>query len=212
MVSSSSSSSSPLPLLLLLLLLALTPTLLLVTILLLTTTLLLHRRRRRRRLPLLLLHHLPRSPHLLSQQPLQPPLILHPTHHHTRLAERWVGGLTIGMCQRGGWKRRRARGTLPTGEGVGGRVVGGWVGGGGSFNCGENPLSLELFSAAGHVCKDAGFVEFIPDVEEGFVCWVGGWVGGWVDRKVEEDEAVGMSYCQLGLGGWVGRRSERMNG
>ena len=30
---------------------------------------------------------------------------------------------------------------------------------------------------------------------------VGGWVGGWVE-KVEEKEAVRMSYC--GLGGWVG--------
>ena len=43
--------------------------------------------------------------------------------------------------------------------------------------------------------------------------WVGGWVGGlnreerdggWVgDRKIEEDEAVIMSYCELG-GEWVG--------
>ena len=27
--------------------------------------------------------------------------------------------------------------------------------------------------------------------------WVGGWVGGWV----EEDEAVGMGYCEPGVGG-----------
>ena len=41
---------------------------------------------------------------------------------------------------------------------------------------------------------------------------VGGWVGfvftlvsGWVgDGKIEEDEAVRMSYCELGVGGWVG--------
>ena len=46
----------------------------------------------------------------------------------------------------------------------------------------------------------------------------GGWVGGWVgDGKGEENEAVGMSYCELGVewmdgrkrmgrwvGGWVG--------
>ena len=37
-----------------------------------------------------------------------------------------------------------------------------------------------------------------------------GWVGGWVgDRKVEENEAVRMSYWELGVwvgevGGWVG--------
>ena len=31
--------------------------------------------------------------------------------------------------------------------------------------------------------------------------WVGGWV---VDGKVEENEAVRMSYCGLGMGGWVG--------
>ena len=29
---------------------------------------------------------------------------------------------------------------------------------------------------------------------------MGGWVG---DRKVEEDEAVRMSYCEIGVGGWV---------
>ena len=32
--------------------------------------------------------------------------------------------------------------------------------------------------------------------------WVGGWMGGWFSW-VEEDEAVGMSYCKLGVG-WVG--------
>ena len=33
---------------------------------------------------------------------------------------------------------------------------------------------------------------------------MGGWVGGWVDdRKVEENEVVGMSYSELGVGGWV---------
>ena len=43
--------------------------------------------------------------------------------------------------------------------------------------------------------------------------WVGGWVeeiwvGGWVVEKIEENEAVGMSYCELGVwwvGGWVSR-------
>ena len=30
-------------------------------------------------------------------------------------------------------------------------------------------------------------------------------MGGWVGHgKVEEIEAVGMSYCELGLDGWVG--------
>ena len=38
--------------------------------------------------------------------------------------------------------------------------------------------------------------------------WVGGWVGrrmsfSLIDRKMEEDEAVGMSYCKGGFG-WVG--------
>ena len=33
---------------------------------------------------------------------------------------------------------------------------------------------------------------------------MGGWVGGWVVEKIEETQAVGMSYCGLGLGGWVG--------
>ena len=32
--------------------------------------------------------------------------------------------------------------------------------------------------------------------------WVGGWVGGWVGWG-EENEAVRMSYCELGFG-WVG--------
>ena len=41
-------------------------------------------------------------------------------------------------------------------------------------------------------------------------CGVGGWVGGWVSEwwvveKVEENEAVGMSCCLLGLSRWVGR-------
>ena len=30
-------------------------------------------------------------------------------------------------------------------------------------------------------------------------------MGGWVDGWVEEEEAVGMSYCESCLGGWVGR-------
>ena len=34
---------------------------------------------------------------------------------------------------------------------------------------------------------------------------VGGWVGGWVSRKMEGNEAVEVSYCVSGLGGWVGR-------
>ena len=29
-------------------------------------------------------------------------------------------------------------------------------------------------------------------------------MGGWVDREVEENEAVGMRCCGLGVGGWVG--------
>ena len=39
---------------------------------------------------------------------------------------------------------------------------------------------------------------------------MGGWVGGWVGfsmyaRKLGENEAVRMSYCNLGVGGeWVG--------
>ena len=38
--------------------------------------------------------------------------------------------------------------------------------------------------------------------------WVGGWVGGWVGW-VEENEAVGMSYCELGVwvGGWASSSS-----
>ena len=33
--------------------------------------------------------------------------------------------------------------------------------------------------------------------------FVFGWVGGWVGWE-EEKTAVGMSYCKLGVGGWVG--------
>ena len=34
---------------------------------------------------------------------------------------------------------------------------------------------------------------------------LGGWVGWWVgDGKVEEKEALRMSYCKQGVGGWVG--------
>ena len=36
----------------------------------------------------------------------------------------------------------------------------------------------------------------------------GGWVGGWLNElKIEENKAVRMSYCELGVGwvgGWVG--------
>ena len=36
-------------------------------------------------------------------------------------------------------------------------------------------------------------------------CELGGWVGGWIGLDwVEEEEAVGMSYCKLGV--WVGGR------
>ena len=35
--------------------------------------------------------------------------------------------------------------------------------------------------------------------------WVGGWEGGWMDGKGEEEQAVGMSYCGLLGGGWLGR-------
>ena len=38
------------------------------------------------------------------------------------------------------------------------------------------------------------------DVVQGLFGWVGGWVG-WV----EEEQAVGMRCCGLGVGGWVGR-------
>ena len=46
-------------------------------------------------------------------------------------------------------------------------------------------------------------------MEEGDeLCWRRGWVGGWVgDRKMEENEAVRMSYWNVGVewvGGWVG--------
>ena len=44
----------------------------------------------------------------------------------------------------------------------------------------------------------------------------GGWVGGWVRREreeqfewVEENEAVRMRYCRLGVSGWVGGRRRR---
>ena len=33
---------------------------------------------------------------------------------------------------------------------------------------------------------------------------MGGWVDGWVGEKVEEEQAVRrMSYCELGVDGWV---------
>ena len=32
------------------------------------------------------------------------------------------------------------------------------------------------------------------------------------DGKVEESEAVGISYCGLGMGGWVGRHEEEEEG
>ena len=48
----------------------------------------------------------------------------------------------------------------------------------------------------------------VLDVREGGeLRGVGGWVGGWVFEKVEENEAVRMSDCELGcgwVGGWVG--------
>ena len=77
--------------------------------------------------------------------------------------------------------------------------MGGWVGG---TYCGKflafwafpqeglRPAALDLKSAGVNLsCRG----------------WVGGWVGGWVDeRKVEENEAVPMSYCRFGMSGWVG--------
>ena len=43
----------------------------------------------------------------------------------------------------------------------------------------------------------------LVDGDASHLCgWVGGWVGCCMHRKVEENEAVGMSYCALG--GWVG--------
>ena len=46
---------------------------------------------------------------------------------------------------------------------------------------------------------------------------MGGWVGEWlscccIHKKVEEDKAVRMSYCGLGVvwvGGWVGGRRRK---
>ena len=47
-------------------------------------------------------------------------------------------------------------------------------------------------------------VEFGGPHVEMHLWWVGGWVGWWLAyRKVEENEAIRMSYCKLGMGGWV---------
>ena len=76
--------------------------------------------------------------------------------------------------------------------------MGGWVGEG---------LPLEGFLCFQHGVKHQAIL-LLPglglDGDTILDFWRGGWVGGWVDW-VEEIEAVGMRYCLLGVGGWVGR-------
>ena len=62
--------------------------------------------------------------------------------------------------------------------------------------------------------KEGGAARGSRDVLGCFVHLESGWVGGWVveflfllcmgARKVEEEEAVRMTYGGLGMGGWVG--------
>ena len=87
-----------------------------------------------------------------------------------------------------------------------GRWVGGWVGGGRDVpricwmkiwapvprarKSGRRQLIMMLGEVGGWVGERRG---------------AGGWIGGWVgDRKVEEDEAVRMSDCELERGGGGG--------
>ena len=77
--------------------------------------------------------------------------------------------------------------------------LGGWVGGyvqevGGGFFV---VLLGFVLGVAGHrIEEEAGD-------PVGLVGDCGGWVGGWVGW-VEENEAVGTSYCEPRVGGWVG--------
>ena len=82
--------------------------------------------------------------------------------------------------------------------GCGGWVwwVGGWVGG---FTLLQRAQSERASSSS----QVLGWMKRVLAV----AFWVGGWVGGLNelgvgDKKVEEEEAVRMSYC--GVGGWVG--------
>ena len=79
--------------------------------------------------------------------------------------------------------------------------MGGWVGG-----------LPTLVTAVKHLwgAKRGALREIHSSNLEGHMwkCTCGGWVGGWVGwwlayRKVEENEAIRMSYCKLGMGGWV---------
>ena len=84
----------------------------------------------------------------------------------------------------------------------------GWVGGWFTL---EGSLSWTLARRSPAVMIEPGERRWatVPDSEalRGMIIfiastyWVGGWVGGWV----EENEAVGMRCCELGMGGWVGR-------
>ena len=83
-----------------------------------------------------------------------------------------------------GWRRRR---------------VGGWVG--------EWETDLHVNAALEEGVDVLGEAQVGEEVGKGKgLGEVGGWVGGWVGLGwVEEDEAVRMSCCELGVrvGGWV---------
>ena len=78
--------------------------------------------------------------------------------------------------------------------------MGGWVGGW-VVGCGEVVRDAMGGGDAGEL---GGWVGGWVDWE-----WVGGgWVGGWVEaREVEEEEAVRMRCCELGIG-WVEEEEE----
>ena len=97
----------------------------------------------------------------------------------------WVGGTYLVECV---FKR----------EGEVKTWVGGWVG----------RTLLNAYSNAKARCRPIEVAEtpaFLSWCMSIFPVEEGGWVGEWVGaRKIEENEAVRMSCCGLGMGGWGG--------
>ena len=81
-----------------------------------------------------------------------------------------------------------------------GRCVGGWTYLDLLVKIGSLEIRQTLQVTVLQLGKESGVIHRLGEVDSHNLHlyresrWVGGWVGGWVDEKVEEIEAVGMSY------------------
>ena len=79
--------------------------------------------------------------------------------------------------------------------------VGGWVGERTYVDAEDGAKENALVGIAGGA-RSLGDERFLLEEVGGWVGFVFTLVSGWVgDGKIEEDEAVRMSYCELGVGG-----------